>query len=526
MRARPALIALLALAACGDPITTTGDTLVTVDITTDTAADVGTDATATMTDASGDTAGTTTLNVTATVPPETPADAAIVVVSGEVSAPLVGGAGPLTSALTGTLATNAGASWRVELRPSAGPALVELDAGGQPVARTVAAGPTQDVTLEVARWGPATGQSSPEVAFLVRVPEGTATDTGIWVSGNQPALGDWDGAGVRLHATRDGRWAAVVAFTSGTTIEYKVTRGSWETVEKAADGAEIDNRRLEVNAPMTRPEIEVLRWRDQGGGGPPTGTGDIEIIPAVASAHLDEDRDLIVWLPPGYDTETTRRYPVLYMHDGQNLMDASTSAFGVEWGVDEAAQALVTSGEVAPLIIVGVYNTVDRIPEYTPTVDADMGQGGQADAYGRFLAEELKPMIDGRFRTDTAADATGLAGSSLGGLVSLYLGLERPETFRRLGVVSPSVWWDERDIIDRVTALEAKPPLRIWLDIGTAEGGGESVEDTRLLRDALVAEGWALDEDLHYLEVAGAAHDEAAWAARIDDILRWLYPAE
>jgi len=536
MRAlRPAVIALAASAlalACGDPITATRDTVIVVDVATDTGGTSG-DATSdttsttttstTTTDASGDTSATTTLALTVTVPPETPAGAVIVAVAGGASATLVDVPGaPLRA--TGSLGTSPGASWHLELRPSGAAARVELDASGQPVTRTAPTGAADDVSVTVARWGPPGGQAAPEVAFLVRVPVGTPTDTGIWVSGSDAALGTWDGAGARLAATRDGRWAAVVAFTSGAKLEYKVTRGSWDTVEKAADGSELDNRRLEVSAPMTRPEIEVLRWRDQGSVGPPTGTGDIEIIPGVASAYLEPDRDLIVWLPPGYDTETTRRYPVLYMHDGQNLMDASTSAFGTEWGVDETAQALVTAGDVAPLIIVGVYNTGDRIAEYTPTVDAGYG-GGDADAYGRFLAEEVKPMIDEHYRTDPAADATGLAGSSLGGLVSMYLGLERPETFRRLGVVSPSVWWDDRDIVDRVAALTSKLPLRIWLDIGTAEGDGESVEDTRLLRDALVAEGWVVGQDLGYGEYPGAAHNEAAWAARMDDILRWLYPA-
>ena len=97
-------------------------------------------------------------------------------------------------------------------------------------------------------------------------------------------------------------------------------------------------------------------------------------------------------------------------------------------------------------------------------------------------------------------------------------------TFTRLGVVSPSVWWDDLDIVDRVNAIAAKLPLRIWLDIGTAEGSGESVEDTRLLRDALVAKGWVVGTDLAYTEVQGGEHNEAAWAARMDDILRWLYP--
>ncbi|HZH16921.1 MAG TPA: alpha/beta hydrolase-fold protein [Archangium sp.] len=249
----------------------------------------------------------------------------------------------------------------------------------------------------------------------------------------------------------------------------------------------------------------------------------------MTSRHLPRTRDVIVWLPPGYDANPKRRYPVLYMHDGQNLMDTSTS-FSGEWHVDETASRLVASGEVEPLIIVGVYNTEDRFAEYTQVRDtgeyAHLG-GGNADAYGRFLVEELKPVIDKTFRTQTDAKNTGLVGSSLGGLVTMHLGLTHSNTFRRLGVMSPSVFWANRDILTRVKGVRRKPASRIWVDIGTEESKGsqETVEDTRLLRDALVARGWKPGKDLQYVEVPGAAHTESAWAERFDDLLRYLYPA-
>jgi predicted alpha/beta superfamily hydrolase len=198
--------------------------------------------------------------------------------------------------------------------------------------------------------------------------------------------------------------------------------------------------------------------------------------------------------------------------------------------VDETAEQLVQAGQVEPLIIVGIYNTEDRFAEYTQVKDAgeyaSLG-GGNADAYGRFLVEELKPMIDRTFRTRTGPKDTGLAGSSLGGLVTLHLGLKYPTTFGRLAVVSPSVFWGNKDIVERVKALRRKPPLKLWVDIGTEESKGsqETVEDTRLLRDALMAEGWVLGKDLHYLEVVGGAHTESAWAERFGDILKYLYPA-
>jgi predicted alpha/beta superfamily hydrolase len=183
---------------------------------------------------------------------------------------------------------------------------------------------------------------------------------------------------------------------------------------------------------------------------------------------------------------------------------------------------------VEPLIIVGVYNT-DRFDEYTQARDtgefADLG-GGNAEAYGRFLVEELKPLMDRTFRTRPDARATGLVGSSLGGLVTMYLGLTHADTFGLLGVLSPSVFWANKDIVARVRGLEKKLPLRIWLDIGTEEwrGSQETVEDARMLRDALVARGWVPGKDLRYVEVPGAFHTESAWAERFDDLLMYLYP--
>jgi predicted alpha/beta superfamily hydrolase len=241
-----------------------------------------------------------------------------------------------------------------------------------------------------------------------------------------------------------------------------------------------------------------------------------------------KNRKLIVWLPPNYDTQTSTRYPVLYMHDGQNLMNTKTAAFGVEWGVDETAQRLVGAGQMEPIIIVGVYNTDDRIPEYTQVPNAPYG-GGKADDYGRLLVEAVKPLIDAAYRTKPEAQYTGVAGSSLGGLVSMYFGVTRSSTFTRLGVISPSVWWANRDIVTRVNNVPAKLPLRIWLDIGTNEDGSvaesqKTVDDTRLLKDALTTQGWVLNTDLKYFEAEGARHNEAAWAARAEQILQFLYP--
>jgi predicted alpha/beta superfamily hydrolase len=258
---------------------------------------------------------------------------------------------------------------------------------------------------------------------------------------------------------------------------------------------------------------------------PHTLTGDIRQHAGFHSRFLARDRDVQVYLPPGYDDQPRRRYPVLYMHDGQNLFDGATSFLpGREWQVDETAERLIQSGAIRPLIVVGIQNgREERANEYTPVADAKYRTGGQAKAYGRLLVEELKPFIDARYRTLAGPENTGLGGSSLGGVVSLYLGLRYPEVFGRLAVVSPAVWWGRHDLVRRVLEAPKKTEQRIWLDIGTAEGE-DAVADARTLYDALVARGWRPGRDLQYMEAQGAAHNEPAWAERMEAILRFLFP--
>jgi predicted alpha/beta superfamily hydrolase len=258
----------------------------------------------------------------------------------------------------------------------------------------------------------------------------------------------------------------------------------------------------------------------------PTRTGEFRTHERFRSRHLPDDHTVVVYLPPRYEEEPTRRYPVLYMQDGQNLFDEETAFGGSEWHVDETAQRLIAERRIAPLIVVGIWNAGEsRIDEYTPTFDEAQEAGGKADLYARLLVEELKPHIDETYRTRTGAGDTGLGGSSLGGLVALHIGLTHSNVFGRLAIMSPAVWWDGRVIVREVLTLAERPPLRIWLDAGTGEGK-DVVDDARLLRDALLAKGWRLGHDLHYVEAEGAGHDEAAWASRVPGVLEYLFPPE
>jgi predicted alpha/beta superfamily hydrolase len=255
-------------------------------------------------------------------------------------------------------------------------------------------------------------------------------------------------------------------------------------------------------------------------------TGDFRMHSDFQSRFLPSPRNILVYLPPGYDSDSARRFPVLYLNDGQNLFDGATSFVrGEEWGVDETAHELITAGLIEPLIIVGLYNTgVHRIDEYTPTADPRSKKGGKADLYGRMLVEEVKPFVDSCYRTQTGPNKTGLGGSSLGGLVSMHLALKYPTVFGKLVAMSPSAWWDRGAILREVCSLRVKPSTRIWLDTGTKEGG-YTIRTIRALRDALIAGGWRLGDDLSYLEARGEHHNEIAWGKRMGPALQFLFPA-
>jgi predicted alpha/beta superfamily hydrolase len=242
------------------------------------------------------------------------------------------------------------------------------------------------------------------------------------------------------------------------------------------------------------------------------------------SRFLRNQRDLIVYTPPGYTEQPSRRFPVLYLHDGQNLFDGATSFIpGQDWHVGQTADHFIHAGKVEPLIIIGMYNTKARIREYTPTHVPKLG-GGRADRYAKFLLEEVRPFIDREYRTLSGSQYTGIGGSSLGGLVSLYLGLKHSRVFGKIAALSPSVWWNQQVILRFAQVATVEPRPRIWLDIGTREGQ-RIVHEVERFRDVLLEKGWRLEQDLHYERVAGAEHNEAAWAQRVGPFLQFLYPA-
>ncbi len=250
-------------------------------------------------------------------------------------------------------------------------------------------------------------------------------------------------------------------------------------------------------------------------------------LPATSlpAASLPADRAIAIYLPVAYFAEPDRRFPVFYLHDGQNLFDGTTSYIaGRTWRAHTTTDRLTAQHCIEPVILVGIANAGDhRMPEYTPDADPQLG-GGLGALYGQLLIQNLKPLVDRNFRTLPDARHTALGGSSLGGLISLFLALEHRDVFGKIAVLSPSLWWNGRSILRLARRASTEPELDIWLDIGTAEGA-HHLRDADLLFSILAERGWQAGSNLVYNRVVAGVHNEDAWAERFGEVLAFLFPA-
>lgn len=256
----------------------------------------------------------------------------------------------------------------------------------------------------------------------------------------------------------------------------------------------------------------------------------------VASAYLDETRNVEIWLPPGYEDDPERRYPVIYMSDGENLFDPRIASWGIDWGVDEAIAGGMTAGRIPPTIVVGAWSTARRMREYSPWHDAP--------AYARFLLDELMPRIDREFRTMTGPENTFALGSSMGGLLAYYLVVTHPDVFGACGCVSTALPLSPRHMAHTTggdaDAAGAVPYIvgdmqgdrtipagvRLYFDHGSELLDAEYRPVYEQLRTWFSAQGLVEGRDFRFRNYAGAAHDESAWRARLPDQLRWLLNGE
>lgn len=235
--------------------------------------------------------------------------------------------------------------------------------------------------------------------------------------------------------------------------------------------------------------------------------------------QLNRKRRVWVYLPNDYAT-STRRYPVLYLHDGQNVFDEFTS-FSGEWGVDETLRQLQLSGHDRGCIVVALDHGGDtRLNELSPWRNTQYG-GGQGDAYLEFMVRTLKPRIDSTYRTLPDRQHTGMAGSSMGGLISLYAGLKFPEVFSKIGVFSPALWFAKDSVFAYVRQAKPRQPMQFYLV------AGEQESDTMVplmadLRDALRKAG-VKQENISYRALADGKHAEWFWRREFPAAYKWLF---
>ena len=362
------------------------------------------------------------------------------------------------------------------------------------------------------------------VTFEVVVPASTPPGATVYLAGDfqswRPGEAAW-----ALVRQPDGRWTCRAPFADGRPLQFKFTLGGWDRVEKGPAGEELQNR-LCVAAGDTTLRLEVAGWAD-GAPPPDTTTGDVRSLTV-------NGRRVWVWLPPGYDSEPARRYPVLYLLDGQNVFNAATS-FAGEWEVDESLARLIGTGQVAPLIAVAVANGESRRAlEYTPWPESSWNEptGGGA-AYLQSIIDGLRPEIDRTFRTLTGPDHTGLCGSSFGGLMALHAAWVRPDVFGRLAALSPSLGWAGHAALAMVTA-QPRPQVCLYVDMGSRERGNlqdadgngvdDAIDDVRALREMLLRRGFTEGADLRVVEDEGARHHESFWARRFPGAARFLFP--
>lgn len=353
-----------------------------------------------------------------------------------------------------------------------------------------------------------------EVTVIVKsIPSNTPEGAQVYIAGS---FNSWNPGNPDyiLEANDEGDPEIVLEGTG--TITFKFTRGSWATVEGNANGGFLPNRSFTFGSADTL-EVNILSWEDTGGT---NSTAAENVIIMATSFHMPQfgrTRRIWLFLPPDYETSGLN-YPVLYMHDGQNLFDQAT-AFAGEWEVDETLNAMFNAGKSLP-IVVGVDNGGgNRISEYTPWANNQYG-GGDGDLYADFIVETLKPYIDENYRTLPGREHTGVMGSSLGGLISFYIAHKHQDVFSKAGIFSPSFWFSD-SVYSFASETGRQHPMKYYIMGGSNESTG-LVAQMQAMVDTLLAAGFE-ENELEMLVVPGGQHNEALWRSQFGTAYEWLF---
>ena len=374
------------------------------------------------------------------------------------------------------------------------------------------------------RLGRRAARRAPVTFRLTSVPANTPAGATIYLASSRNGWTTDDPAYAFSFDPATGSYLLTLPPGRGT-LEYKLCRGSWPTIETDADNRAMPNRRYLFGPDPREVPLQVLNWEDQGGHIPArqhSASPNVHILsPAFALPQLRRTRRVWVYLPPGY-AEGASRYPVLYVQDGQNVFDQYTS-FAGEWGVDETLDALAASGQdLGGCLVVAVDNGArHRLDEYSPWRNRRTGRGGEGAQYADFMVDTLKPFIDHHYRTRPGREATGILGSSMGGLLATYAALRYPAVFGRVGVFSPAYWFAGPALLAYVAQQAPRPDTRWYFVCGTQESP-TMAPLMAALRDALRAAGVPAT-NLQFNTLADGQHAEWFWQREFGNAYRWLF---
>jgi enterochelin esterase-like enzyme len=336
------------------------------------------------------------------------------------------------------------------------------------------------------------------VTFILQSEKLSPRDT-VYITGNHKALGSWHpGETALIYNNNSWRWDTEAIFEAGTIPDNFALTVSRDTI-------------IQINVPMWKNEMESRNLVGQI-------TGIVHYYRNISGFGL-KPRDLIVWLPPAYELDPQQRYPVLYMHDGQNIFDPWTAAFGVDWQMDETADSLIKSNRIEPIIIVGIYNTTDRAAEYQDT--------DKARVYMKFLVDVIKPFIDTSYRTKPERAFTSTGGASGGGLISFMLLWEHPQIFSKAACLSPAFKISSIDYVSKVMKSPQAPQgISIYIDCGDIGLEKELQPGVDEMLNALEQKGLVRNTDYLWYLALNQRHNEADWARRVWRFLEFFYPRE
>ena len=354
---------------------------------------------------------------------------------------------------------------------------------------------------------------------ITSLPNNTPADATIYLAGT---VNSWTEANPAYIMQPDGLGNLQIVIPQGTgTVSYKFTRGSWATVEGNAAGSFLPDRTFTFTGGPQTINLTIQSWEDLGSGASGTAASNVQILSnSFGIPQLSTTRKIWLYLPPDYAT-STKRYPVLYMQDGQNLFDDVTS-FSGEWQVDETLNTLFNQGNYGA-IVVGIDNGGgERLNEYSPWVNPSYG-GGLGDEYAAFLANTLKPYIDTNYRTRPEPTMNALIGSSMGALISTYAACEYPNAFRKVGNLSPAYWFALSSMNTYINALPASvlQNHRMYFVSGTNESSS-MVPNINTVRTNLLAKGLTTSNAFTKFDSYGT-HTEGYWRGEFEAVYTWLF---